>query len=37
MARQNATIADYVNGSYVPVAFETGGAPSYSARLPVRA
>ena len=33
MARQNATIAGYANGSYVPVPFEKGGAPSYSALL----
>jgi len=37
MARQNATIAGYVNGSYVPVPFEKGGAPSYSALLPMQA
>ena len=32
MTRQNNTIANYKNGSYVPVPFEEKGAPSYGAR-----
>ena len=31
MTRQNATIANYVNGSYVAVPYEDAGAPDYGA------
>ena len=32
MTRQLATIANYVNGSYVAVPYEDAGAPDYGAR-----
>ena len=35
MTRQLATIANYVNGSYVPVPYEDSGTPDYGPHPPL--